>query len=153
MQRVNIQQQNKSKLNNMKKLANTLAKAIAYIYLFSFRVLAQDAPMAEQIIIRGNSFTKIQEAADGDSISIEFNDGRLFSKATNVVLVLVFDSETTRSFRIDGLGKTAYLTINKEGNDVRGNIQFKGEDNVYILDSYTGKYVFLLKPRHYLIEE
>jgi hypothetical protein len=110
--------------------------------------------MADKIIIRGKSFDMLSEAKNNDLLDIEFHDGKLFTKATDLVMNLTFDSEYTRSFNITGLTVKARLNINNNGDGViSGNLQMDGNDEVYILDSYQGKYIFLRKPKEVLIQE
>ncbi len=110
--------------------------------------------MADKIIIRGKSFDLLSEAKNNDLLDIEFQDGKLFTKATDLVMNLTFDNEYTRSFTITGLTVKARLNINNNGEGIlSGNLQMDGSDEIYILDSYQGKYIFLRKPKEVLIQE
>ena len=57
-----------------------------------------------------------------------------------------------RSFTITGLTVKARLNINMDGTGrIQGNLQMDGSDEIYILDSYDGKYNFIRKPKEVLI--
>lgn len=136
----------------------TISKLIARLYIAAITFIlvigtVQAQYMADRIIIRGTSFDLLQDAQDGDTMSIEFHDGKLFSKATSVTLSMFFDSDITKGFYIVGLKDKAVLNINIQGNDIRGNIQIDGCEYVYILDSWNGRYIFIKKEKGYLIAE
>jgi len=145
------------KNNNRTITMKTLAYLISRIYLigltFCITINASaQIKMADKIIIRGTSFDQLSDAIDGDTLDIEFHDGKLFTKATKLKMNLVHDTEYVRSFTITGLTVKARLNINMDGTGrIHGNLQMDGSDEIYILDSYDGKYNFIRKPKEVLI--
>lgn len=137
-------------------MKNYLAKLLMRLYIaaITFSIIigtAQAQQLSDVVIIKGVSFDKLNEANEGDTLTLKLSDGKLLTQPLKLIASMEAENEYTKSYSLPAI--KGRLVINKQENDIRGYIWLDESEYCYILDSWQDGYKFIIKNRNELINE
>lgn len=137
-------------------MKNYLAKLLMRLYIaaITFSLIigtAQAQQLSDVVIIKGVSFDKLNEANEGDTLTLKLSDGKLLTQPLKLIASMEAENEYTKSYSLPAI--KGRLVINKQENDIRGYIWLDESEYCYILDSWQYGYKFIRKNRNELINE